>query len=1138
MISNDIDDDGLRAEFRRCYHHLPTLERLNEVLKKRYSDAANELQMLVIRRLRELRTSASPLPSSADPATNWMQAFLQARDLGQPDGRPFHRYRMTDREFESGRTLLRVLATKGRLVPSNRNACGIFAAFCAEWFRREAKSTFRKWDALAPDIFPAIHGNQKREMAEVGLLFWHRRVIEIDGAKEYLLSLALEGGVPVRIIAEEGAGWLRDYLRRLLRHAIAAHELQAVRSFAHDESYRVKLSYRHDTFVDLCAELVTELAKWRALVESEALSGIDPVSFLDAKYPAWKDTIPVYLPPGGDSAARVLLTGLITEKIESFTGVGIGCERYLCLEASGWQPALRIQAAGDIPVGKLHGLSTLTRWRAIPTGVLADYVPSQFALLEPPSEDQQAWRARPLADLSRMIVGFPFSAAVSVDLSDNSRFHTFNWPNGHRVSSEVLVFDEDEPTANPSLLRLVKTGSASLPSKKLYVLVPATWTVNGDDNALGRIWSIDNRSLVEVLGTVYFSEPSAPADGRYRVEAGREGREETLDVNARHSTGVMANGDFDILETPLTFRILRDGVQRSIERDELFYRVPGGQWRAIPRGEIADLGMLEISWRDPKANIQIEKRKVAVVQHGASVKAKIAAQTQGQLSITDLPGWKVRLQDSAVRAVTGDPTCNSFEYLATPKYRVSAELVPASGHPIPIVVPVSARDAMVVDRAGKLVREGQQIDLASLRGSRAVSSHKANLVISRKGSKSQDICVEVDGELAISALKPLIEQILASSDQQDVQLDLHFVGDSKPPIRLARYRLDRPPIQGGAVTLPSVGSAVFRAVLAPERERSLVKDDDGRYRLPDDAYGPCLAYLRDGPDILTRPALLFGTADLPDFPAGSLRCGLAIRSFNDLQAATSNRLDEMGTEMDAVDDLKYLRSMITNLAGLPPSAMEALRHLPQHPTALVRVLLGAADTQERLSVWGLQGQLPFIWLAIPLRCWKEAFDIERTMLEEALSQVPGTDEFRMQILVKYFRDKFDDLVEIEPALAVIISAIGFPLATSAKPIESVFEDFIKDERERETGGTPVHRASPLALRLEALGMALPKELQVRFTLAEFDAVNAPMLLAAAALGRATIDPDLEVLLRVTLRDHGGFVSQSYPYFFSMLRTKQ
>lgn len=1138
MISKNIDDDGLRAEFRRSYHHLPTLERLNEVLKKRYTDAANELQVLVVRRLRELRAATSALPSTIDPARTWMKAFLDARSLAQPDRRPFHRYRMTDEEFEAGGIVLRALAAGGRLVPGNRNACGLFAAFCAEWFRREAKSTFRKWDALAPDIFPAIHGNQKREMAEIGLQFWRRPLIEIDGAKEYLLSLALEGGVPVKVIADEGAGWLRDYLRRLLRHAMASRELQAVRSFAHDESYRVKLSYRNDPFVDLCAELATELAKWRAVVEGEALTGIDPVSFLDAKYPAWKDTIPVYLPPGEDSAARVLLTGLINEKIESLVGPGIGCERYLCFEPSGWQPALRIQATGEIPIGRLQGVSAGTRWRAIPTGVLADYLPSQFALLEPPSDDQQTWRVRPLADLGRLIVGFPFSAAVSVDLSANSRFHAFDWPNGHRVSSDVLVFDEDQPTDNPVLLRLVKTGSASLPSKKLYVLIPATWTVDGEDNALGRIWSIGDRSLVEVLGTLYFSEPGASADGRYRVEAGREGRQETLDFTARHSAGVMANGDFDILETPLTFRIIRDGGQRPVERDELFFRPPGGQWKPITRDTITDVGMLEISWRDPKANIQIEKRKVAVVPQGASVKGKIITPTHGQLSLTDMPGWKVELQDNAVKTLNSDCASCEFEYLRTPKFRLSAELMPASGQPIPIVVPVSARDAIVIDGAGKLVREGQQIDLASLRGSRAVSSHNVTLVISRKGSKSQDICVEVDGELAVSSLKPSIEQILASTDHQDVQLDMHFVGDSKPPIRLARYRWDRPPIHGGALTMPDDGSAVFRAVLAPKLERNLVRDSDGKFRLPDDAYGPCLAYLRDGPDILTRPALLIGPADLPEFPAGSLRSALALRSFNDLQAAIAKRLEDMGNQADAIDDLAYLRSMISNLAGLPPTALEALRTLPQHPKTLVRALLGASDTQERLSIWGLQGQLPLIWLAIPLRCWKDAFDIERTTLETALLQVPGTEEFRMGILVKYFRDKFADLVEIEPALAVIFSAIGFPFDVSQKPIENIFENFIKDEREREAEGTRVLRTTPLAHRVAELGMKLPDDLQRRFTLAEFDAVNAPMLLAAAAFDLASIDPNLEVPLRVVLRDHGGFVSQAYPHFFSIFRTKQ
>ncbi|MDE4593042.1 STY4851/ECs_5259 family protein [Sinorhizobium meliloti] len=1139
MHLNSLDDDSLRKEFERSYHHLWALEQLNDILKKRYSDAAIDLQLLVVKRLRELRNVPSAASTPSDPASAWTTAFLSRRNLKAPDGQPFHRYRMTDTEFSEAGVVLRGLAARRKLIPDERTACGVFAAFCAEWFRREATSTFRKWDALAPDIFPAIHGNQKREMAENGLRFWRRPLLEINGANEYLLSLALEGGVPVKVIADEGAGWLRDYLRHLLRFALAGQEVAAVRGYAHDESYRIKLSYRNDAFVDLCAELAAEVAKWRTVVESEAIAGIDPVSFLDAKYPTWKESIPVYLPTGADSAARVLLTGLIAEKIEAFSSHGIGCERFLSLEGGVWEPALRIQATGDIPIGRLPGVSTATRWRATPSGILADYLPSQFALFEPPSDDQHTWRVRPLADLSRMIVGFPLSATASVNITANNSVHVLDWPNGQRVTSDVLVFDEVEPSEAPSLLRLVKTGSSSLPSKRLFVLVPTAWTTEASDEDLGRTWQVGDRKLIEVTGTCYISEAGVPEAGRYRIQAGSEQRDETIELTSRSSPGISAAGDFDVMEAPVRVVITRNGAPRPIERDELFVRQSGGPWRALPRGEIPDVGMVELSWRDPKASIQIEKRRIAVVPAGASVKGLMKTATTGRILLTELPGWRLARSNVANAVWQNDAGNILFEFNGKPNYRQPALLEPPEGKPIPILIPIAARDAVIVNAGGEVVDAGQQMDLASLRGSRAISSHKSVLVISRRASKAQDISVEVDGEFAISTLKPTIEQIMASVDDQDVQLDMSFVGDCRQSIRLTRYRWDRPRQDHGAVSFPAVGVAVCRPVLAPEVERTLDHFQHAQYRLPEDVYGPCLVYLRDGPDILTRPLLLIGAADVPALPSGSLRTALCLRNYGELQTAIAERLEKLWCDPSAIEDLAYIRLLIGNLDGLPPTAFEALKHLPHHPKTLVRLLLGAADEKSRVAVWGLQGQLPFIWLGISLECWKCALDVERSTIENALAEVPGTDEFRLEILVKYFRDKLASLVEIEPSLATVFSALGFPLAPRTKPLENIIEDFIKDQRSREAeDSSSVVRAAPLARRVSELGLAVPNGIGRRFSLGDFDALYAPVLLAASARGLAIIDPDLEVPLRAALHENGAFVSEAYPHFFNFFRTKQ
>ncbi len=524
----------------------------------------------------------------------------------------------------------------------------------------------------------------------------------------------MEGGIPVKVIAEESSGWLKEYLKRLLRFALLGHEVASVRGYAHDESYRIKFSYRTDAFVDLCAELATEVAKWRTIVESEAPPGIDSVSFLDAKYPSWKDSVPIYFPIDADSAARSLLTGLISEQIDGLLSHGIGCERYLAFQNDAWRPAIRIQATGEIPIGKLLDVSTSTRWRATPYGELAEFLPSQIALFEPPAEEQNTWRIRPLADLNRLIVGFPLSASVSVTITSNNRSHIIGWPNGQRVNSDVLVFNEVEPSQTPTLLRLVKTGSASLPSRRLFVLVPEGWTVEADEGALGRTWCVGNRKLFEIFGTCYFSEPELSGQGRYRIQAASAQADQAIEISARTSPGINSSEACDIFESPVSLCILKNGVPQNIGQNEVFVRRKGETWRPLLRGEISDFGMLEVSWRDPKANIQIEKRHFAVVPAGASVRGVMTSTpTTGRIALTQLPGWSLRFSSDSKVSHRSDTSDVQFEFGGRPNYRIPANLVPPKGAQIPIIVPIVARDAVVLDAYGEVVQAGRQMDLAS-----------------------------------------------------------------------------------------------------------------------------------------------------------------------------------------------------------------------------------------------------------------------------------------------------------------------------------------------------------------------------------------------------------------------------------------
>lgn len=91
-----LDERRLAEMFQRKGNDLAFLDALNEELKRRNSEAANDLHIKVVMARRALvRTLASAEPRRAAPPSDevqqWQHAFLGARKLTRPDKRPLYR---------------------------------------------------------------------------------------------------------------------------------------------------------------------------------------------------------------------------------------------------------------------------------------------------------------------------------------------------------------------------------------------------------------------------------------------------------------------------------------------------------------------------------------------------------------------------------------------------------------------------------------------------------------------------------------------------------------------------------------------------------------------------------------------------------------------------------------------------------------------------------------------------------------------------------------------------------------------------------------------------------------------------------------------------------------------------------------
>ena len=406
----------------------------------------------------------------------------------------------------------------------------------------------------------------------------------------------------------------------------------------------------------------------------------------------------------------------------------------------------------------------------------------EVALFEPPVGEQRRWRVRPFMRTARLFTGFPFSAPATATLSSPGGFpQPWTWPRGDALRSEILVFQEDEgSTASESLLRLIRSGSVRSGAKTLYVLIPNDWVVEpATEGAVAESEAVEvlGCKLVRLTAAAYFRGVESDSL-HFKVEPDSEGREQALELTPIVDAGfVLADPRTELVAAPTQPLICEAGKQpRAPGTGELFVRRRGGPW--MPQtGPLTGAGLSEFSWRDPVANVQIEKRQVALVPDGARIRSTMTNSVTGEIRLQNLPGWTASVQVGACAVDAADSSVVSIRFTGRPVYRLPMTLRPPAGPSFEVIVPLVGRDPLIALADGSILPPLGRVDVAALRGAVAVAPRRTVIHLTAKGSKTGGLKAVVDGELPLGVLRSAIDETLATLSGQDDMMELDFIGD-------------------------------------------------------------------------------------------------------------------------------------------------------------------------------------------------------------------------------------------------------------------------------------------------------------------------------------------------------------------------
>jgi len=955
---------------------------------------------------------------------DWLQKFLFIRTRNTiPDGRPLYAYKCSAKEYEQLRAMIHE-TDLGRWAPIPP---GAFSLFAAETWRRCHIGGSWAWETVFNEInHPVPEHAWLRRTIKSDLIWWSRPLLRDQfGHREFLVTIACEGGLPLLLLQKENAHLYR-YFRQLL---VTYHQERRsppcdATLLARRLSSLLPRSLRHDIVFSLSGELIQKVVS----LQEQVADAHDPISALNQMDVDWRNSLPL---PLEDDTIEHFLRNLVNEaRTLSITErQKIRWRRFLVKKDDEWTVEQLLELPQNISGASLY------EWlnkKEIPSRLrLFLYTakgPEQIALLTrlKGDGDKAVYRCEVLRRNGVRLSIEEVLCGARLRLSDGISDHCLPVQGNQEWGPLPWFFKTGE-----GQFEFLGEGSVRSRESKLYVLSPrgGKYEADGDCEPVGLSRGTD-RILYEVAGKGQWSHPEL-GTCRFQCASTDESTESYLLDGPRLMMVMDENSPF--LGIPTLFSVNSDGRRRRIEDARLEWRsaaINGLAWR----DDIQECaGEVWIRHRDA-SDSQLLLRKVKVVPPSFRIsieKTGVNHSEAGTIRLVGFCSCKVRVDDIsgcrfALRPIADGVEIDSWAEPGLPITQFPCTLSWGEGSSLVVELPFPRKGAAFV-RAGRPIVPGGRVAVSRLAAVHAlIQAHsEAGFFLINAKIKS---CNELRCNLTI-------EESVHLDSMGRGQFELHRIQEKLSSMLALTGDLDSVAelaiLDNSGQVLVKMEAGLFELAFEPDYESNLLSlplhcidqlepDWEKRLRIrmiklwkpgaeavslercgaviswsiPEGLTpGPWLILGDDGDWPRFRP-VLWNIDGEPEHSESPLTQAILERD----PLLRQNRLNEVIKQF-GVDpehqDWPVFFEYLQLTRRYPASTFDLFRLLVNEPRALVLGLL-KSDDENFDVVWSLAYQLPFSWHLVPVVDWQAAASGYFRSLHEALASLEQGEEMVWQ----------------------------------------------------------------------------------------------------------------------------------------------